>query len=54
MALRMSYLPDELPLSAHEGHAVLHREVQPPLDRLLQSEIKVEPADQMSMSYWKK
>lgn len=40
------YLSDELPLSAHEGHAVLHRQVQPPLDGLLQGEVKVKPTEE--------
>lgn len=46
MMLWTTNLPDELPLSAHEGHAVLHRQVQPPLEGLLQGEIKVEPTDE--------
>lgn len=37
------YLADKLPLSAHEGDAVLHRQVQSSLYGLLQREIKVKP-----------
>lgn len=47
------YLSDELPLSAHEGDAVLHRQVQSPLDGLLQREIKVEPAEKESLCNFK-
>jgi len=39
------YLADKLPLSAHEGDAVLHRQVQSSLCRLLQREVKVKPAE---------
>lgn len=37
------YLADKLPLSAHEGDTVLHRQVQSSLNGLLQGEIKVKP-----------
>lgn len=37
------YLANKLPLSAHEGDAVLHRQVQSSLCGLLEREIKVEP-----------
>lgn len=39
------YLADKLPLSAHEGDTVLHRQVQSSLYGLLQREIKVKPAE---------
>lgn len=48
-----AYLSDELPLSAHEGDAVLHRQVQSPLDGLLQREIKVEPAEKERLFHFK-
>lgn len=41
----MTYLADQLPLSAHEGDAVLHRQVQPSLVGLLQREIKIKPVE---------
>lgn len=41
----MSYLADQLPLSAHEGDAVLHGQVQSSLVRLLQREIKIKPVE---------
>ncbi len=40
-----AYLANELPLPAHEGDAVLHRQVQSSLYGLLQREIKVEPTE---------
>ena len=41
----MTYLADQLPLSAHEGYAVLHRQVQSSLVGLLQREIKIKPVE---------
>ncbi len=40
-----AYLANELPLSAHEGDAVLHRQVQSSLYGLLQREVKVKPIE---------
>lgn len=39
------YLADKLPLSAHEGDTVLHRQVQSSLYGLLQREVKVKPTE---------
>lgn len=44
-AITDKYLADELPLSAHEGDTVLHRQVQSSLYGLLQREIKVKPTE---------
>lgn len=44
-AITYKYLADKLPLSAHEGDTVLHRQVQSSLHGLLQREIKVEPTE---------
>lgn len=44
-AITYQYLADKLPLSAHEGDTVLHRQVQSSLYGLLQREIKVEPTE---------
>lgn len=41
----MAYLADQLPLSAHEGDAVLHGQVQPSLVGLLQREIEIKPVE---------
>lgn len=41
----MTYLADQLPLSAHEGDAVLHGQVQSSLVGLLQREIKIKPVE---------
>lgn len=38
-----TYLADELLLSAHEGHAVFHRQIQLSLGGFFQRKIKVEP-----------
>lgn len=41
----MTYLANQLPLSAHEGDAVLHGQVQSSLVGLLQREIKIKPVE---------
>lgn len=41
----MAYLADQLPLSAHEGDAVLHGQVQSSLVGLLQREIEIKPVE---------
>lgn len=41
----MTYLANQLPLSAHEGDAVLYGQVQSSLVGLLQREIKIKPVE---------